>query len=280
MKKFAVLFILITLMALGIFLAGWVQIRVPAGFFGVYVTKTRGWNAEVIHPGSFSWTWEALIPTNLRLLHFSLEPRTETVSLEGSLPSAEVYSDFAAGKPDFSYSVTFTITAAVKPEALPGIAESRGVDTQEALDSWLADRIRTTGETLRGLIATGGMDEAWMTALLRGDPEITSDLAARITQRVPELEILEVSALSLRIPDLELYNAVKAQYLAFLQSTGSALARTLEREAQTRAQTELRLESLERYGKLITKYPKLIDFLAVENRVDAALLEALGNRAE
>lgn len=280
MKKFITWMILLITLAGAVFVVGWIQFRVPAGQYGVFVTKTRGWHSEVLVPGRFAWTWEALIPTNLRLFRFSLEPRTEKISLSGTLPSAETYAAFAAGTPDFSYEVSYDVTASIRPDSLPGIAESRRVETQDALDAWLSERIRTAGEALRGLLLARSSEPDWISAVLRGDPGTTADLTARIGSSVPELEIRSVEVFSVRVPDLDLYEAVKAEYLGFLEAEDSALTRTLEREAQARAQTELRLESLERYGQLITKYPKLIEFLAVENRTDAALLEALGRRTE
>lgn len=280
MKKFIMWLILLLALAGAVFLAGWIQFRVPAGQYGVYVTKTRGWHPEVLEPGRFAWTWEALIPSNLRLFRFTLEPRTETVSFSGTLPSADIYAAFAVGSPDFSYEATFDLSAAVLPEALPEAAESRKIETQESLDARLAEGIRTAGESLKGLLLARSADPDWISAVLRGDPGTAEDLAARIRGSVPDLEIRSLSVRSLKVPDLDLYKAVKAKYLGFLESADSALGRTLEREAQARAQTELRLESLERYGQLITKYPKLIDFLAVENRTDPSLLDALGKRAE
>lgn len=280
MKKFITWMLVLIVLAGAVFAAGWIQFRVPAGQYGVYVTKTRGWHPEVLVPGRFAWSWEALIPSNFRLFRFTLEPRTETVTLSGTLPSSEVYAAFAVGSPDFSYEASYGIVASVRPEALPKAAESRKIESQEALDAWLSEGIRTAGESLRGLLLARASDPDWIAAVLRGDPGTSEDLAARIGAAVPDLEIRSVSVRSIRVPDLDLYEAVKAKYLGFLASADSALSRTLEREAQARAQTELRLESLERYGQLITKYPKLIDFLAVENRTDAALLEALGKRVE
>ena len=280
MKKFITMLLLLIILAAAVFLVGWIQFRIPAGHYGVYVTKTGGWHPKVLSPGMFAWSWEALLPTNFRLFSFTAEPRTEAITLTGSLPSSELYTSFAVGNPDFNYQAVYSITAAVRAESLPGVAESWKIETQEALDTWLAERLRTAGESLRSMILDGSVDADWLLAVLGGDPETTAKLASRIDAEVPELEIQAVTVGSIKVPDLGLYKAVKSKYLAFLDSTESALGRTLERDAQVRAQEELRMESLERYGQLITKYPKLIDFLAVENKSDAALLETLRKRSE
>lgn len=280
MKKFIAWMLVLIALAGIVFAAGWIQFRIPAGQYGVYVTKTRGWHPEVIVPGRFAWTWEALIPSNLKLFRFNLEPRTETVTLSGALPSSDVYAGFALGNPDFSYDISYDIVASIRPESLPGTAESRKIETQEALDAWMIEAVRTVGEVLRGQLLARSSDSDWISAILRADPIASSELTAQLGAAVPELEIRSMSLRSVRVPDLDLYKAVKNKYLGFLESTENSLSRTLEREAQARAQTELRLESLERYGQLITKYPKLIDFLAVENRTDSSLLEALKQHTE
>lgn len=280
MKKAFVLFVILIILAGGLFFAGWIQFRVPAGSYGVCVTKTHGWNHEVLVPGRFVWSWEALLPTNLRLFLFTADPRTEIIALEGVLPSGEIYSDFAVGKPDFSYKIEYSITARVLPEALPTIAQSGNIETQEALDAWLSDAIRKAGESLRGLALARASDAAWMSGVLAGDPKIAGELSKKLGEAVPELKVESVLVRRLKLPDLDLYENARGKYRAFLADSDSSLAQALAKEAQTRAQNELRIEALERYGQLITKYPKLIDFLAVENKTDAALLEALGKRAE
>lgn len=42
MKKFIMWLVLLLVLAGAVFFAGWIQFRVPAGQYGVYVTKTRG----------------------------------------------------------------------------------------------------------------------------------------------------------------------------------------------------------------------------------------------
>jgi len=280
MKKFFILLLLLIIIAGAVFFVGWVQFRIPAGSYGVYVTKMHGWNPDVLIPGRFAWTWESLIPSNLRLFRFTVEPKGETIKLEGVLPSGDIYSSFAVGKPDFSYNVTYTISASVRPESLPGIAESQKIESQESLDAWLESNIRSAGEALRGIVLARASEPDWISGLIAGDPTLSKDLAASVGAAVPDLNIKTVSIQSVKVPDLDLYQDAKAKYRAFLAATNTSLSQSLEKEASARAQNELRIESLERYGQLITKYPKLIEFLAVENKTDAALLEALGKRPE
>jgi hypothetical protein len=280
MKKTFIWFVVLIILAGGVFCAGWIQFRIPAGAYGVYVTKTHGWSQEVVIPGRFAWTWEALLPTNFRLFRFTVEPKTETITLAGVLPSGEVYSNFAVGKPDFSYKIEYTVTGHVLPEALPGIAESQNIETQDALDTWITTRIHTAGESLQGMILARASDPEWISSILSGNQKFSEELIRKLEGEVPELKVQSVAVRQIKIPDVDLYVDARKKYQTFLASADSTLSRALEKEAQTRAQDELRIESLEKYGQLITKYPKLIDFLAVENKTDAALLEALGKRSE
>lgn len=280
MKKFITILLVLAVLAGAVFVAGWIQFRVPAGSYGVYVTKTGGWHSEVLVPGRMAWSWEALLPTNFRLLRFTVEPKTESIVLDGVLPSGEIYSSFAVGKPDFSYNISYALTAAVRPESLPAIAEAQKIDNQDALDAWLLTKLQTAGESLRNILLSRASDPDWISGVLAGDPKSVEELTGLLANAAPELDFRSVSVRSLRVPDVDLYRTVKKKYQAFLASETSSLGKTLEKEAQARAQSELRLEALDRYGQLITKYPKLIEFLAVENKTDAALLDALGKRVE
>ncbi|MCK7485483.1 MAG: hypothetical protein MZU97_07900 [Bacillus subtilis] len=278
MKKFITWMILLIALAGAGFLAGWIQFRIPAGSYGVYVTKTRGWHSGILEPGRFAWTWEALIPTNLRLFRFTVEPRTEAVTFAGSLPSSGLYAGFAVGNPGFLLRRILhdcRLGPPGGPSRRRGIPENRN----PGVPGRVADRgSGPRGKPSEDCLLARSSDPDWIAAVLGGDPGAMKALSEDIAEGAPELEILSVAIRSLKVPDLDLYGAVRSRYLSFLESEESALNRILEKESQARAQVELRLESLERYGQLITKYPKLIDFLAVENRTDAALLEALGKR--
>ncbi len=76
MKKAIIKFFiwLIVLLAISgtVFFFGWLQFSVPAGSYGVMLSKSGGYYNEVITPGEFSWRWERLVPTNSEILIFRI----------------------------------------------------------------------------------------------------------------------------------------------------------------------------------------------------------------
>jgi hypothetical protein len=126
MKGFAItLVILIILAAVGFFL-GWVQFQVDDGEYAVLFTKTAGWEPEVIYPGTFVWRWQGMFPTMLRRYDFSRTVRDFDIRIEDSLPGSDLYADYVADDPDFSWNVRVYGRFAIRPDALPALASDQG----------------------------------------------------------------------------------------------------------------------------------------------------------
>ena len=70
MKKFFLSLFIIILFAGAVFFIGWGQFAVPAGSYGVMVSKTSGISEKTIVPGEFCWFWERLLPTNVSMRTF------------------------------------------------------------------------------------------------------------------------------------------------------------------------------------------------------------------
>jgi hypothetical protein len=67
---------LLILIAFGgfVFFIGWTQFKIEPNNVGILISKTSGINNKPIYPGTFSWHWEFLIPTNAQLKMFTQEP--------------------------------------------------------------------------------------------------------------------------------------------------------------------------------------------------------------
>jgi hypothetical protein len=102
MKRFVFTLVLLLVVSLAVFMVGWVSLRLEPGRYAVMVSKTGGVDPAVLRSGSFRWTVAALLPTNLKVIPFTLSDMERVVELGGTLPSAEVYQEFMAGDPDFS----------------------------------------------------------------------------------------------------------------------------------------------------------------------------------
>ena len=119
----ALISILLLLGAAGaIFVAGWIQILLPPATYGVLFSKTGGYDSRVMQPGVFVWRWERLIPSNVTLFLFEVQPHSIATPISGELPSAAAVAGMlpgAAGAADFRYQATVSVTFAVRPDALP-----------------------------------------------------------------------------------------------------------------------------------------------------------------
>ena len=240
------------------FLVGWLQLALPPDACGVIYTRTRGFDPEVVRPRGFTWRWQRLLPKALVLYQFDLPPRLAELPVSGSLASGAVYASLVPERPDFSYELHVAVRYRVRPEALPRLADRDGL-RPEGLADWYrtadADLVRQVTETALGSAAADA-------------PGVAADLVARLPGRVPDLELLDIAPTVIRMPDRELYERLRASYLAAFAARESALAAAAGRLAVLEAEAlidELRHERsiamLDRYGELLDRHPALIQFL-------------------
>jgi len=104
-KLFVSLIILIIVGGVG-FYFGWIQIQLPANTFGVIFTKTNGYEASVVRPGTFEWRWQRLLPTNLTLYTYTLAPQSTNVTVAGTLPGLSIVNS-SREHPLFPISLRF-----------------------------------------------------------------------------------------------------------------------------------------------------------------------------
>ena len=267
MKRF--LFVLIFLLILGgaLFFLGWAQFTVPPGSYGVIRTKTHGLDPQVIRDGEFRWIWYKLLPTNTKISIYTIVPVKRTISSSGVLSSGEVYAALAGLEADFSWEISGELGFSVKPEYLPGLTERENISDDEGLrkaeenlavklENLVLERLRTyasedNGEKIEAIIFAGAL------------PELNQD----IEMLMPEIENFNCTIHVLRLPDYALYQSVRAIYQDYIARQNELISLDVTQEADKRVNSRFRLEELSQYGELLTKYPILLDFLAVEKGV-------------
>jgi hypothetical protein len=240
-----------------------VQIHLPAEHYAVVFTKTGGYDEEVIRPGEFSWRWERLIPTNMTLYTFDLHPRSEEISFQGSLPSADLYSSILPENPDFSYRGEIDVTFAIAPESLPALVAEKKLFPDQ-LDDFFNDQART--------LSTSALE------FLKGtdvDPSNTAELNRRLERElaaaVPDLQISALNVQVNHLPDMDLYELARSSYRELVQtrdrSRADAVARSAEEQVRaenTRAREREDLEALREYGQLLEEHPILLKAMAIQ----------------
>jgi hypothetical protein len=262
MKKFLViLFILLALGGACLFL-GWAQRGVPPGAYGVMRSKTHGTDPRIIRDGEFRWIWYRLIPTNVDIGVYSLDKTSRTLNSSGSLPSGGVYASLAGLNADFSWEISGEFSFSLKPESLPSLVGEYNIRDQAGLDVLEEKKAGEIERFILQRLGPLGENEVNMQAiLLEGSlPEMDRE----VLNAFPEIENFSCLVRTARYPDYALYYSVKELYQEYLDRQQAILREDVIREAETRINSRLRLDELARYGDLLTRYPVLMQFLALE----------------
>jgi hypothetical protein len=262
MKKFVFTVIIIIALAAAGFFFGWAQFSVPPGSYGVIHSKTHGVDPKIVRSGEFRWVWYKLIPTNVKIAVFKLEPVKFDIRFNSSLPSGSVYANFAGISSDFSWDVKGVMTFKINPDMLVYISELNNLTDQEALDAY----IKVAGQNietfiLRTLSATE-TDNERLENILSGARDI--ELERNIAALHPEIQDFSFTIQSARFPDFALYHEVRSLYEEFLAKQREIVAQGFGARADSHIAAQLHFDELDRYGQLLTKYPVLLDYMALE----------------
>ena len=271
MAKLIITVVLLALVAGAVFYFGWIQIHLDENTYGVVFTKNSGWDDTVIVPGTFVWRWERLLPTNLKLHKYELRSVSTEVSLEGDLPSAAVYAAGIEPAPDFSFELTFELSFAVDPNALPRLASEFHI-LPDDLEDWYA----TVAGGMAERASTYLVDIADESDLPQRATALASFLENRLQDEVqthfPDIRILRLLPTKIRMPDMSLYTLARAEFLATTTARHQADREAASVLAATKAKTDQWFDTLERYGNILERFPSLLDLFALEGDVIEKLL--------
>jgi hypothetical protein len=268
MKKFFVVLIVLLILGGAGFFFGWAHLEVPPGAYGVMRSKIYGVDPEVIRDGEFRWVWYKLIPTNVDIKTYTLKQVSRSINSSGSLPSGEVYASLAGIDADFSWEISGEFSFSLKASSLPSLVEQENLSGQEDLDA-LEDRYAGRVEAfvmdrIRSLAADPAKTEALL--LSASSPELES----AVIEAFADIEKFNCRIQAVRYPDYTLYQSVRKLYNDYIARQEAALGDGLIRNAESRIAGRFRLDELAQYGELLTKYPILLQYLAMEQDTAAA----------
>ncbi len=280
MKKIIATFIVILIAASAIFFVGWIQFWVPTGMHGVLVSKTGGVNPRPVEPGTFRWQWERLIPTNAQLIPFSLAPVETALTVEGTLPSADLYGAMLEGKPDFSWSFSVTATARLSPDALPGLVKAQTARDQASLREYLDRRIaQATGDGSRRIVAAFLADPARYRTLANDRSALATLFLSTVNGDSGDgIEFIGAEVTNTRFPDFALYTLASETYASYQERKTETMAAVAKAQANASVADYLEIERFQALGEVLTKYPILIDYLAVTGEGSLEAFKAIRER--
>jgi len=259
MKKFLItLFILIILGGVAFFF-GWVQFSVPVGSVGVLQSKTHGIDPKAIRPGEFRWVWYALIPANVKISVFKIDPVQHTMKVRGELPSGNIYALFAGGQIDFSWEFETFISYNLKSSEIVSLAAEYNIISQDELLAY-QDKLSAEIETYMISYVTAPEKTKELEKIMAFS---STDLEESVLEQFPKISNFSCMLKINKYPDFALYHQVKGLYEDFLNKQREFTALSMGKKAENRIEMMLRMDELERYGELLTKYPILIQYLGL-----------------
>jgi hypothetical protein len=162
---------------------------------------------------------------------------------------------------DFSWEISGNLSFSLKPEYLPELSERENIIDDSGLrlaeESLAAIAENLVLERLKTYAASDSMESIVFATSL---PELNSEIQAKI----PEIENVNCTIQVTRLPDYSLYLSLRALYQEYLARQNAVLTQDVTREAERRINARIRFEELTQYGELLTKYPILIEYLALE----------------
>jgi len=260
MKKFIFTLVLLIIVAGTVFYFGYVSFRIPEGSYGVVLTKTNGYDHPVVTPGSFQWMWQGLLPTNLRIFHVRVQERSLTLDFNGELPSAEAYENYAETEEDFAVRFKALFRYRLQAHSLPQLFQGAGINAETRDYSDILDDTYSTIETdvktqfsnaVNMIIKDGSFSIAV--------PDFEEMLKTHISQEIPELQDFDITIAEYSFPDMDLYQTVKENYLAYLEKSHEISIQALEAASNARTREISRIEVLKEYGALLQEYPVLLE---------------------
>ena len=246
--------ILAILAALGLFF-GWAQQGVPPDAYGLIRSKTHGLDTRLIEPGEFRWVWYKLIPTNTTTAVFRLNPVSHEFSAQGTLPSGRIYATFAGMEDDFSWEIRAAFSFTLRPESLAPLVTAHNISDQEALTRY-EQEIAADIE----MFILRRMDA--LEALLK-DGE-SPEIERAVLGQFPFIDHFSLKVKSAQFPNYTLYRQAQGLYEQYVSLQRDMMSGEMREKARNRIDSYHRFEELEQYGALLTKYPILLDYLALE----------------
>jgi len=261
MKKFLITLLLLIAICGAAFFFGWVQFSVPPGSYGVISSKTHGVDSELVRSGEFRWVWYKLIPTNVQIAVFRVEPVKFQVNFNSSLPSGESYASFAGLGTDFSWELKGEISFSIDPQALVSTASKHNLSNQEDLDAYLHGIALNIEVIILRILSSAETDSLRIERILAGSAD--AEMEKEVKSQFPEIRDFSFVIQSAKYPDFILYRQTRLLYEEFLAKQREYVTAAFGRRAENHIESQLHFDELERYGELLTKYPVLLEYLAM-----------------
>jgi hypothetical protein len=174
------------------------------------------------------------------------------------------YASFAGlSNADFSWDIRGEINFNIDPKRLPSLTQIHNLAGQEDLNAYLQNVGQNIESMLLRSLSSARNDSDRLERIMSGSPDI--EIEMEILSFFPEIRDFSFVIHSAKYPDFVLYRQIRLLYEEFLSSQRSYVSSSLARMAETNIEAQLRFNELEKYGDLLTRYPILLEYMAMEN---------------
>jgi len=262
MKKFFITLLILIILAGTVFMLGWAQFSVPPGKYGVINSKTHGIDQKLVRSGEFRWIWYKLIPTNVIISAYDIDYNKYPIDFKSSLPSGDTYAGFIGTNADFSWNLKGELGFRLVPEMLIPVVTKNKISNQQDLDEYLQSVAQSIINLLLKVLSSQGTDSARLENLMSGNPD--AELEREIKEKFPEIRDFSIKIQSAKYPDFVLYRQLRLIYENYLASQREYAVSSFGKRAESHIESQFRLEELEKYGELLSKFPILLDYITIE----------------
>lgn len=245
-----------------VFYFGYYQFQLADNTYGVIFTKLNSWDHKLVQPSEFRIEWEGLIPLNLRMEKFTLAPVQATVSAKGELPSSAAYSALLQNSPDFSYEYSFRINYRIKPEGLKQLVTEQFLRS-ETYPEWISSFNDTLIVEAAALLHKVASDTNLLADISYDQILIGKEFLSVLAEKYPDIDFINVTAVKIIFPDFSLYAEGRRQYFMMEKIHNDFESSALEKTSRKMAEESAKVELLEKYGEIFSKYPVLIDYYRI-----------------
>lgn len=254
-KFFANLFVLL-LFACGVFYVGWIQFQVKPGHCAVMTSRTSGLYEKPIENGKFVWKWERLLPTNVSLELFDLNPVKFSQTCSGKLSGADLYAKKLGDNVDFSYSVNLELEMKISAENIHSLVKENKIKNQEDLNSYLDNKSKVAATIITDYFLEMASKPEVM-AVSASIPESDLEKILASSGELKNIDVVSCQIVSTRIPDVSLYNSCRKSYEDYVAVLSLRMEELAKTQAKSMVEQERLLNQLDKLGSILSKYPQL-----------------------
>jgi len=271
MKKFVFFLIFIILVAGTVLYFGWV--RIPENSYGIFFSTITGYDKNVLETGNFYFRWQKLIPKNSKTYIINNVFRKRDITVSGILPSGNIYSQVMQGNPDFSYSVSTTVTYSISKDLIveKGSIELFDLNQTTGIDNFFIETDKSIQSLLKNYIETSFLANIEGTQNNANiDLNILSQekLKEKLIPKMSGIIISDLAVINSSFPDINLYRVAAKQYMEVLADKKKILLEAELKTASRDAELAKKFETLQKYGELLNKYPILLDYFMINPNGD------------